>query len=204
MSGRLRGLRLSGENRRRLRALHRDIGYLAVGLTVIYAVSGIAVNHIKDWDPNFTQVRRSWQLEPSSAPPAPLSQDPAAAEAAARIVLSKINRTADSLDVYAVDDTHLDLTLADSTIYVDLTSGEVTEEGQKDRFFLRLANWLHLNRGKKAWTYVADFYAGSLLLLAASGLFMIPGRKGLLGRGGLLVGLGVAIPIAFVLLSGGP
>ena len=42
-----------------LRALHRDAGYFVVGLTVIYALSGLAVNHIKDWDPNFTQINRT-------------------------------------------------------------------------------------------------------------------------------------------------
>jgi hypothetical protein len=67
-----------------------------------------------------------------------------------------------------------------------------------------VANWLHLNRGKKAWTYVADTYAGALLLLAISGMIMLPGRKGLFGRGGLLVLLGAAIPIAYVQLAGGP
>jgi hypothetical protein len=36
-----------------LRAMHRDAGYLAVGLTIIYALSGLAVNHISAWDPNF-------------------------------------------------------------------------------------------------------------------------------------------------------
>jgi hypothetical protein len=43
-----------------------------------------------------------------------------------------------------------------------------------------------------------------LLYLAISGLFMIPGRKGLLGRGAVIVALGAAVPIAYVLLSGGP
>jgi len=28
-----------------LRAVHRDFGYLAVGFTIIYAVSGLAINH---------------------------------------------------------------------------------------------------------------------------------------------------------------
>jgi len=32
-----------------LRAFHRDFGYLAIGFTVIYAISGIAQNHIEDW-----------------------------------------------------------------------------------------------------------------------------------------------------------
>ena len=39
-----------------LRAVHRDFGYLAVGFTVIYAVSGIAQNHIEDWgDVSYTR-----------------------------------------------------------------------------------------------------------------------------------------------------
>ena len=32
-----------------LRAMHRDIGYVAVGLTFVYALSGLAVNHLTDW-----------------------------------------------------------------------------------------------------------------------------------------------------------
>ena len=57
---------------------------------------------------------------------------------------------------------------------------------------LRIANWLHLNRGKKAWTYFADAYAAGLLLLAISGLFMIPGRKGIIGRGAVFLIVGIA------------
>jgi hypothetical protein len=80
----------------------------------------------------------------------------------------------------------------------------VFDEGQSPRPLLRVANWLHLNRGKKAWTLVADAYATGLLMLAVSGMFMLAGRKGLLGRGGLFVVLGAAIPIAYVAWSGGP
>jgi hypothetical protein len=69
---------------------------------------------------------------------------------------------------------------------------------------LRAANWLHLNRGKKAWTLVADTYAVMLLYLAISGLFMIPGRKGLLGRGAVIAALGAAVPVGYVVFSGGP
>ncbi len=90
------------------------------------------------------------------------------------------------------------------TLHVDLPSGKVVDEQQKPRFFLRVANWLHLNRGKKAWKYFADAYAAGLLLLATSGLFMIPGKKGLFGRGAIFVAIGVAIPVLYVTLSGGP
>ncbi|HQL31599.1 MAG TPA: hypothetical protein PLM67_15390, partial [Thermoanaerobaculales bacterium] len=42
--------------RRLVIATHRDVGYFIAGLTVIYAVSGIAVNHIDDWNPSYVDV----------------------------------------------------------------------------------------------------------------------------------------------------
>jgi hypothetical protein len=43
-----------------------------------------------------------------------------------------------------------------------------------------------------------------LLYLAISGIFMIKGRLGLKWRGMILVSLGIAVPITYVVLSGGP
>ena len=189
------------ERRRRLnfrpwlRALHRDIGYFAVGLTIVYAISGLAVNHLKDWDPNFKQVSRTHQL----ALPLPREDATAAKSALQALGVREAPR-----EIYRASDTQLDLVFDQRTFHVDTTNGVVHEEGQAARPLLRLANWLHLNRGKKAWTYIADFYAVFLLFLAISGLFMIPGRKGLLGRGALVALLGAAVPIAYVVLSGGP
>jgi|KBSMisStaDraftv2_1062788.scaffolds.fasta_scaffold719483_2 hypothetical protein len=178
-----------------LRALHRDVGYFAVGLTVVYATSGLAVNHLKDWDPNFKQINRTHQI----TVPLP-SDDTAAAQSALRA----LGVREEPREVYRASDTQLDVVFDKRTFHVDTTSGVVHEEGQAARPLLRLANWLHLNRGKKAWTYIADFYAIFLLFLAGSGLFMIPGRKGLLGRGALVALLGAAVPVAYVVLSGGP
>jgi hypothetical protein len=180
-----------------LRALHRDVGYLAVGFTVIYAVSGLSVNHIADLgDPSFKDVNRTHQL----ARPQGTSS-----EAVTSSVLAQLGITQKPSDVYRASDTELDITLTEEhRLHVDLARGTIQEEAREPRFFLRLANWLHLNRGKKAWTYLADGYAVFLLFLAASGLFMIPGKKGLLGRGGVFVAVGVLVPVLYVVLSGGP
>jgi hypothetical protein len=178
-----------------LRAFHRDVGYFAVGLTVVYATSGLAVNHLKDWDPNFRQVNRTHQL----ALPLPADDDAAAKSALAALKVQEEPR-----EVYRASPEQLDIVFDKRTFHVDTTNGVVHEEGQAARPLLRVANWLHLNRGKKAWTYVADSYAMFLLFLAFSGLFMIPGRKGLLGRGALVALLGAAVPILYVVLSGGP
>jgi len=191
--------------RRWLRAWHRDAGYLAVGLTFVYAVSGLAVNHIADWDPNFTQVDRTQTIQLDPALRArPLTQDAAAARTVAAAAMKALGRDDIVRDVYAVDDTHVDVTLDGTMLYVDVGQGQVREEGQKERFLLRLANWLHLNRGKKAWTFIADGYAVLLIFLATSGLFMLPGKLGLRGRGAILTGVGALVPALYVILSGGP
>ncbi|HEX3774173.1 MAG TPA: PepSY-associated TM helix domain-containing protein [Polyangiaceae bacterium] len=178
-----------------LRAFHRDVGYFAVGLTIVYATSGLAVNHLKDWDPNFRQVNRTHQLA------LPLPTDDAAA---AKSALSSLHVSGEPREVYRASPTQLEVVFDQRTFHVDTTSGIVHEEGQAPRPLLRVANWLHLNRGKKAWTIIADSYAVFLLFLAFSGLFMIPGRKGLLGRGAVVALLGAAVPILYVVLSGGP
>ncbi len=178
-----------------LRALHRDLGNLTVGLTLVYALSGLAVNHIADWEPSFVSYAETREL---GGPVAGSDDDAAAA------VLARLGVPGPPRDVYRAAPDDLQIVFDKRTLHVNTLTGHVLDEGQKPRFFLRAANWLHLNRGKKAWTYVADAYAAGLVFLALSGIFLNPGRKGLLGRGGILVVLGAAIPIAYVVLSGGP
>jgi hypothetical protein len=176
-----------------LRAIHRDVGYLVVGLTLIYALSGLAINHIQDWDPNFVTYEKSRTIEPIDVS---LEDDAAVATALARLGVDERPR-----DVYrAGDELHLEF---DKRRFV-IIGEQVTEQGRSDRFFFRLANWLHYNRGKKAWTYIADAYAILLLYLACSGLFMLKGRLGMRWRGAILVSLGIAVPVTYVAWSGGP
>ncbi len=176
-----------------LRAIHRDVGYTAVGLTFVYALSGIAVNHIAQWDPNFHDVTAVHEVG------APL---PADDQEAAHEVCAKLGVTETPREVYREGD-ELEILFEHRTLHVTTGSGHVVDEQQQPRFFLRAANWLHLNRGKKGWTYFADSYAAGLLLLATSGLFMIPGRKGLVGRGLFFVAAGIAAPIVYLLAMRG-
>jgi uncharacterized protein len=178
-----------------LRAVHRDAGYIAVGLTFIYALSGLAINHIGQWDPNFKTVVTEHQLRRA------LPKDE---KAAVQQVVAELEIEETLRDGYWETDGTLLLTTDERTIVVYPKTLVAIEKAEKPRFFLRLANWLHYNRGKAAWTYIADGYAIFLLFLASSGLFMLKGRKGLIGRGGFLVALGASVPLLYVHFSGGP
>ncbi len=178
-----------------LRAAHRDIGYVAVGLTFVYAASGLAVNHLTDFrdgDASFTTYSSVHEVGPL------VGADEILADALRRrLAIEEAPR-----EIYRVSPDELEILFDKRSLHVNTTTGHVVDEGQKPRFFLRSANWLHLNRGKKAWTYVADAYAVGLMLLAFSGVFMIAGKKGLIGRGALLVALGIAVPVAYVTFAG--
>jgi hypothetical protein len=178
-----------------LRAAHRDVGYVAVGLTFIYALSGIAVNHITDWtdgDPSFKTYSRTVEVGRLEGDDAAIAEQ----------LRAKLGIRETPREVYRASDDQLEVLFDKRSLHVDLAKGTVVDEGQEPRFLLRIANWLHLNRGKKAWTYVADAYAAALLLLATSGVFMIAGKKGLLGRGAVLVLVGIAIPVVYVHFAG--
>jgi len=176
-----------------LRAAHRDLGYLAVGLTCIYALSGLAINHIEDVDPNFKEVTEVYQLD----------NLPSGKAAALAKVLAALEIEAVPTDSLLESGT-LEVFFPRREIKADLATGRVVDTAEKPRFFFRVANWLHYNRGKRAWTFIADGYAVFLLFLALSGPFMLKGKKGLWGRGGILIGLGVLLPVLYVTLSGGP
>jgi hypothetical protein len=176
-----------------LRAVHRDFGYVAVGFTVIYALSGLAINHIKDWDPNFHARERTLTI-------APIPDDASDDEAVRRVTTAAGVGKPD--DVYRAGD-EVRLGYSDGT-QVTAVGDQISVQQRSPRFFLRVANWLHYNRGKKAWTYVADVYAVMLLYLAISGLFMIKGKLGLRWRGAVLVSAGILVPLVYVIWSGGP
>jgi hypothetical protein len=178
-----------------LRALHRDVGYVAVGLTFVYALSGIAVNHITDWtdgDPSFKTYASTHEMGPL----------PGSDQAVADDIRKKLTISEAPREIYRATPDELEVIFDKRSLHVNTASGHVADEGQKPRWILRAANWLHLNRGKKAWTYAADAYAGGLMFLALSGMFMIAGKKGLIGRGAALVGLGIAIPVLYVAFAG--
>ena len=45
------------------RVLHRDFGYFFVASSIIYGLSGIALNHMKDWNPSYVISSKIIQVQ---------------------------------------------------------------------------------------------------------------------------------------------
>jgi hypothetical protein len=170
--------------------LHRDIGFLCIGLTLAYAISGVAVNHISQWNPSYRVERVETNIGPVIGNPA----DPATI----RMLLARLNEQGKLESSYRPDPNRLQLFVEGRSILIELASGHVVHDRAIPRPVLREMNFLHLNHPKKAWTWVADLYAVALAFLAISGLFMI--RRPILRRGLVLSALGIVIPLFFLLI----
>lgn len=185
--------RLGTRVRRWNRAVHRDLGYLCAALTLVYAISGVAVNHRADWNPSYAITDATVELATVDLE-APASPD------FARGVMDELGVSGAVRGTFRPDPESVRIFVDDGTIEVDLAARTAHVETVRPRFLLRAFNFLHLNEAKRLWTFMADLYAVALALVAGTGLFLVKGRKGIRGRGAWLTAAGALIPAVFLLL----
>lgn len=171
--------------------LHRDLGYLIFGMTIVYALSGIALNHMRDWNPNYIITYEDVRWE-GGVPAGDLSAEQVKAFLADNGVReeykSHLRPSLDTLKVW----------VHGGSAVLDVGTGEGRLERIKRRPIFFEVNFLHYNP-RAAWTWFSDIFSGALIIVAITGLFVLRGRKGITGRGAWLTGIGVAIPIIFLI-----
>lgn len=172
------------------RVLHRDLGYIFFGMTIIYALSGIALNHRHEWNPNYIITREEFVKDIEIGPEQPDK------EYALKIL--------EDLGIDANYRTHLlagnnfRIFVEGGSININVSDGSGNLEIIRRRPLFNQINYLHYNTPRKLWTWFSDLYAAGLIIIAITGLFIIKGRNGITGRGAWLTTLGIIIPIAFL------
>ncbi len=173
------------------RWLHRELGFLAVGLTLIYAISGIAVNHAHHWDSSYAPTVETFQIEaPGTGPTIEVE----------KLVFARLNLQEPIKNTWRASKSEFQVFLENGRLDVNLETGDAIRNGFKKRPLLFDLNFMHLNSGKAPWTGIADAFAGIMIILALTGIFLVKGRRGLAGRGGVLMGLGFLLPIVYAIL----
>lgn len=176
----------SKKMRKWLRFIHRDLGYFFVGITIIYSVSGIILNHKKNGeDPAYRTVYESMDLDANFTP-----------EQLANYWKENINEY--SLNRILPEEDSYHIYLKGGLGNYNPISGKLSFEVYKKKQWVYFINKLHYN-SKKGWTLMADLFAIAMILFAISGMFMVPGKKGITGRGKWLILIGILIPFLFFL-----
>ena len=173
------------------RILHRDIGYFFIGTSLIYGISGIALNHLKDWNPSYSVEVTEFNTK--------VDLVEASQESIELMLLNqKIAETYKS-HYYPEPQTLKVFLKGGSTVVVDVVTGKGMSENLKKRAVFYEVNYLHYNPNEW-WMWFSDIFAGALIFLSITSLFIVKGKKGAWGRGGIYIALGFIIPIVFLII----
>ncbi len=158
-------------------------------MTIIYAVSGIAINHINDWNPNYSISQEHIQINPVKDK---------INKKQAKNILAKFKAPDLYKSHYYPQKDILKIFYKGGNIIINTTTGSGYIEEMKRRPILFQFNKLHYNPGL-SWTIFSDIFAVSLFILAVTGLFVNKGKHGIKGRGGILALIGAIIPLLFII-----
>ncbi len=174
------------------RVTHRDIGYLIAGMTIIYALSGIALNHKHDWNSNYIIDQRNFTTDIQ------FTRDSSNEEKVSQL-LDELGETKNYKTSYYPTGDKLTLFLVGGSAIVNTATGEGYVERISKRPLFYQVNFLHYNPGKW-WKWFSDVFCVSLILVTITGLFIIKGRNGITRRGAILVAIGIILPIIFLFI----
>ncbi len=171
------------------RIIHRDFGYFFFGMTIIYALSGIAINHVKDWNPNYIIKTKNISV----SIPDEINKNEVLN------ILKILDEEKNYKKHYFPKEDQLKVFLKNGTLTLNLNSGNGIIEKIKVRPIFKPMNYLHYNP-IEWWTWFSDIFAGALILIAISGLFILKGKKGITKRGAWLTILGILIPVIYLFI----
>ncbi len=174
------------------RRIHRDLGYFFFGMTLIYAVSGIVLNHRQPGG-DASIVTRSEDFQYRKV----LKEDLSPEFLKTMLIDLQIS-SEDYKNHFFQNDNNLMIYLKNGHISFDPASGFGKIITIRKRPVLTEFNFLHYNKPKKLWTWFSDIYAVALGLLGITGLFIINGKHSITRRGGILTVAGILIPLIFL------
>lgn len=181
----------SSKIRKASRFIHRDLSFFFSGLIIIYAISGLFMNHLDTVNPNYKITKKEYTID--FKVDGTITKDEVVEK-----ILQPIGEAKNYTKHYFPKPEQLKVFLkGGSNVVVDKEN--VVYESVTRRTFLSNIVKLHYNPGRW-WTIFSDIFAVSLIIITVTGLVMIKGNKGLIGRGGIELIIGIAIPILFILL----
>jgi len=172
--------------------LHRDLGYFFAALIIAYSISGIALNHVDDWNPDFIITKKKIGLDRG---------------------YEKNDITPDRIEAFSAlagesgyrlydfpSDRQVKIYYKNATMQIDLESGKGTYEKVLRRPLFYEVNVLHRN-SVDWWKWASDLFALMLIAITVTGMFMLRGSNSLKGRGKWLLAAGAVPPMIALVMQ---
>jgi len=183
-------------NKARIRNLffrnwHRDIGYFIAGILLTYAISGLALNHRKHWNPE------KYTYEIKAVHIALPDNFDETKEDFVKNWLTE-NQLIDTYRKFRIKKNYLKIALDNGTVEVDVKTGDGEIELTRKRPIFNQMVTLHKSESD-FWIWYSDLYAIAIIFMVISGLTLSKGKLSFKKRGWRLMVLGLLFPVIFLL-----
>lgn len=175
------------------RFIHRDLSFFFSGVIIIYAVSGIMLNHKKDFNTDYSVTRKDFVI-PGRFPVSQQEMTKPEVIGWLKLVGEEDRYTKHYFPAPGQMKVFIK---GGSSLVVNLENGQALYESLRKRHIVSAFNRLHYNPGRW-WTVFSDIFAVSLLMITLTGIIMLKGNKGFFGRGGIELLIGMLIPLSFI------
>lgn len=180
--------------RRYCRTVHSHLSFFFMGVILIYAVSGITMNHLKDFNPKYYITVNNYTVKERFPPSHKFNKNEIIQ------LLKEVGEQDNYIKHFYPNNSTVKVFLKSGSSYIlDTQTGDVAYEGIKKRPVFYQLSFLHYNPGTW-WTYFSDLSAVCLILICISGILMNKGKRGLFGIGGLELLAGILIPVLALIL----
>lgn len=174
------------------RAIHRDVGYFCSSLILAYCISGIALNHVDDWNPDFIIHRDTIRFEENWTREQ-INQD--------EIVQLSQKAGQPKYKVYDFPtDNQVKIYFDQASLHVYLDEKRALYEHIRRRPLFYQTNVLHRN-SVHGWKWASDVFAILLIALNLTGVIILKGKYGITGRGKWFIILGLIPPVLVLIIQ---
>ncbi len=173
-------------------ATHRDLGYFFSSLIIIYCISGLALNHLDDWNADFILHKETVQLNQTYE--------------RSQINAEQIQKfgTLIGQDSYKVFDfptnDQVKIYYDNASLHIYLAEKRAIHEQVTKRPVIYQVNVIHRN-SLKGWKWVSDIFAILLIVITVTGMFVLKGKHGITGRGKWWIAAGMLPPIIAIIIQ---
>lgn len=165
-----------------------------MGVILIYAVSGITMNHLKDFNPKYDITVNNYTVKGTFPTSHKFNKNEIIQ------LLKEVGEQDNYIKHFYPNNSTVKVFLKSGSSYIlDTQTGNVAYEGIKKRPVFYQLSFLHYNPGTW-WTYFSDLFAVCLILICISGILMNKGKRGLFGIGGIELLAGILIPVLALIL----
>lgn len=178
--------------RKLLRILHRDFGYFIVGMTMVYSLSGIFLNHRHDFNPDYKIFSYNFQSD--------YKNKTNLTEREVKDILQSFEHKIVYKKHYLNNEGIVKVFIENGEVAIDPESGQGTMHYLQKRPIIFGMNKLHKSTIGSVWKWVSDLMAVILLFVAISGIFLLKGKRGFNRWGWWLTIAGIVVPLVFALL----